>query len=246
MSTSATKPKSRTHSRPKAAAGMGQKPRANFVHETVSRLEKQIIRKRFAPGEKMPTEHQLSESLGVSRTVIREAMRVLIARGLIETSRGRPARVKPADPVYVVQSLSTFLQRGDHSLLNLVEVRLPLESEIAALASHRATPEQIAEMVAANERLASAESIEKAVTADIEFHDCLAKATGNPVFGILLSTLSDLMRRSRRKTLARTGKEVALEGHRAVLQAVRLLDPAAAREAMLSHLIHAEQDLRDE
>jgi len=219
--------------------------RVNLVNDAVERLEQEILQKRLAPGDDLPTEHQLSQTLGVSRTVVREAMRVLIARGLIETSQGRPARVKAADPVHVVHTLGTFLQRGDHSLLSLIEVRQPLESEIAALAAERATPEDIADLVAANERLAAAATIEKAVTADIEFHDCLAKATGNPVFGILLGALSDLMRQSRRTTLARTGKEVACAGHRAVLDGVRRLDSEAARQAMLQHLIDAEQDLRD-
>jgi GntR family transcriptional repressor for pyruvate dehydrogenase complex len=220
--------------------------RVNLVEETVRRIETQVLSGAMAPGDALPPEGQLSRILGVSRTVVREAMRTLGARGLIEVSQGRLARVKPADPCDVVKALGTFFQRGKISLLKLVEVRRPLESEIAALAAQRATPEQIDRMAQANDRLASAASLKGKVSADVCFHDLLAEATGNPVFSLLLRTLSDLMSRSRRETLVRTGKERALRGHVAILDAVRRADPEAARRAMLEHLAYAEVDLRTE
>jgi len=218
--------------------------RTNLVDEAVEQLEAEILKKRYGPGDFLPPESRLGQTLGVSRTVVREAMRILVARGLVEVSQGRPARVRPIDASHAVRALGTFLQRGEHSLLNLTEVRRPLESEIAALAAKHATAEHIAAMVAANEQLHAATTMDGSVEADIRFHDVLAQATGNPVFGLLLRTLSDLMRQSRQETLARTGKQTALDGHRKVLDAVRRVDAVAAREAMLEHLAGAERDLR--
>jgi len=211
----------------------------------VERLRAQIIAGAFGAEGPIPTEGQLGQTLGVSRTVIREAMRSLAAQGLVAVSQGRRPRVKPADPQTVVDTFHTYLQREDHSLLDLVEVRRPLEAAIAALAAERALHGHLEHMEQALEELASARSMGRRIEADLRFHDLLAEATGNPIFPVLLRTLAGLMRRSREKTLARTGVERSLSGHRAILAAVKLHDSEAARQAMIEHLTQAEQDLRE-
>jgi GntR family transcriptional regulator, transcriptional repressor for pyruvate dehydrogenase complex len=219
--------------------------RLNLVREVVEQLRNQILAGRFPPDAPMPPEGQLCEGFGVSRTVIREAMRTLQAQGLVEVSQGRLPRVRPVDSRNVVETLGTFLQRGNHSLLNLIEVRRPLESEIAGLAAQRATPEQIEALRQAVRQMAAARALDSRVEADLRFHDLLATATGNPVFPLLLSVLADLMRQSRRQTISATGLERALAGHRAVLAAVEDRDPVQARKTMLDHLDLAEHDLQE-
>ncbi len=91
--------------------------------------------------------------------------------------------------------------------------------------------------------LAGAPELEDRIEADLRFHRVLAEATGNPVFVLLLETLAGLLRESRRKTLAYSGVESALQWHRAVFQAVRARDPNKAREAMQQHLRSAARDL---
>ncbi|MBN2580446.1 MAG: FadR family transcriptional regulator [Pirellulales bacterium] len=218
--------------------------KVNLVAEVVEHLESQILSGRYSDGQDLPVEARLSHHFGVSRTVIREAIRILSGRGLVEASQGRPTRVRPADPEHVQKTIGVFLRRGNHSLVQLVEVRRPLESEIAALAAQRATAEQLRELEAANEELARSKKIEQLVEADLCFHNLLAEATGNPVFGLLLKALVELLRRSRRKTLARTGKQRALTGHGEIYQAVRRGHPEQARAAMLRHLQRAEEDLQ--
>ncbi len=181
--------------------------------------------------------------MGVSRTVIREAMRILGERGLVEVSQGRSPRVKPADPAHVVSSLATFLMRGDHSLLHLIEVRRPLETEIAAIAARRITPHQLEALEQAHLQLAEAKALDDRIDADLRFHELLAESTGNPVFGLLLAPLAHLMRLSRKQTLGRTGVERAIAGHEKILAAVRRGDSDSARKAMLDHLAMAEKDL---
>lgn len=220
--------------------------KVDLVREVVNRLRNQIIAGQFEPSGLMPAEGRLCEMFSVSRTVVREAMRMLCAQGLVEVSQGRVPRVRRADPQHVVESFGTFLQRGDYSLLDLLEVRRPLEAEIAALAARRATPPRIKEMEETIKQQAKASTLEEQIDTDIRFHDLLVEAAGNPIFGLLLTTLAGLMRRSRQETISRVGSKRALAGHRAVLAAIRRADVRAARKAMLSHLAMAEEDLRGE
>ena len=219
--------------------------RLDLVQEVFSQMREQIVSGDFESGGTMPPEGKLCETMGVSRTVIREAMRMLAAQGLVEVSQGRRPRVRPADPQTVVETFGTYLQRGDHTLLDLIEVRRPLEADIAALAAKRARPPQIKAMQEAIDTMASTSSLEEQVEADVLFHSLLADAAGNPLFPMLLKTLAGVMRISRQETLAQTGVKRAMPGHRAVLAAVRNGDPQAARSAMLEHLGMAEEDLRE-
>ncbi len=232
------------HSGKTGTSGLTPLRRVNLVEEVVAQLCDEILSGRFAVGEALPPEGQLGEAFGVSRTVIREAMKILSAQGLVEISQGRAPRVRPLDLQHVVETLSTFIHRAGPSLLQLLEVRRPLETEIAALAAQHATPAHIEalEKVIAEQR--RAKTLEQRVNADVQFHNALAEATGNPVFQLLLGTLADLMRRSRRTTISRTGNERALIGHLAVLEAIRQGDSQAAHEAMHYHLGLAGEDLQ--
>jgi len=238
-------PKAPARARPRRGRSpLKRVQRVDLVQEVVDRLREQVLSGEFAPDSPLPPEGELSQNLGVSRTVIREAMRTLRALGLVEVSQGRVPRVKRADPRDLVLALRTFLQRGDHSLLHLIEVRIPLETEIAALAAQRATPEQIEALEKALRRMTAARRLDQQIEADIQFHNLLAVASGNPVFELLLATLAGLMRQSRRRTLSRTGLARADAGHLAVLDAVRQGDPRRARQAMREHLAMAQEDLR--
>ena len=227
-----------------ASARLRPLKRLDLVQEVVNQMREQIISGELESGRTMLPEGRLCETLGVSRTVVREAMR-MGAQGLVEVSQGRRPRVRPADPQTVVETFGTYLQRGDHSLLDLIEVRCPLEAEIAALAAKRSRPPQIKAMQEAIDIMASASSLEEQGEADVLFHSLLTDASGNPLFPTLLKTLAGAMRRSRHKTLAQTGVDRALHGHRAVLAAIRNGDPEAARTAMLEHLGMAEEELRE-
>ncbi|NLE39032.1 MAG: FadR family transcriptional regulator [Pirellulaceae bacterium] len=219
--------------------------RVGLVREVVDRLREQILAGEYPSGGTLPPEGKLGEDLGVSRTVVREAMRILGAQGLVEVSQGKRPRVRPADPQTVVETFGTYLQRGDHTLLDLIEVRLPLEAEMVSLAADRATDAQLLEMEKSIDDMAAAKNLKSRVEADARFHDLLAESTGNPLFSLLLTTVSGAMRRSRKETISRTGADRALRGHRAILAALRAKDAEAARRAMVEHLRMAEEDLRD-
>ena len=216
----------------------------DMVATLLSRLTERIVHGEFDANGQLPSEGELAKSFGMSRTVVREAMRSLRAQGLVEVSQGRAPRVKPADSKATVASLRLLLRRNKATFLHLVEVRHPLEGEIAALAAERANDEHLRQLERAVHDLAAASPLEAGIEADVRFHRILAEATGNPVFVLLLETLADLLRESRQKTLVYSGLEQALAGHRAILEAVRKCDPVKAREAMQQHLRLAARDLQ--
>jgi GntR family transcriptional regulator, transcriptional repressor for pyruvate dehydrogenase complex len=222
-----------------------RRQRVDLVQGVVALLEKHIISGEMVSGQSLPPEGLLSRDLGVSRTVIREAMRILGAKGLVEVSQGKLPRVKPVDSTQVVDSLATFLQRADHSLLHLLEVRRHLETSIVALAAERATPEQVDALKELNQQFEKTDNLEQLIDADMRFHALLAEATNNPVFGLLLEPLAHLMRLSRKETLTRSGPKAAAKGHAKLIAAIGRGDPEASRRAMLEHLDLAEQDLEE-
>ena len=196
-------------------------------------------------GSELPSEAELGGRLGVSRTVLREALKHLQAQGLVEIAQGKRARVGAADPRASIESLDILLRRSAGSLLQLVEVRRPLEAEIVDLAARRGSPEALEEAARAVEAMASTSSLDAQIDADLKFHRALAQATGNPVFVLLLDTLAGLMRVSRQKTLGKHGARIAVEHHREILDAVSRRDPVRARAAMLAHLGLNERHLRE-
>jgi DNA-binding FadR family transcriptional regulator len=216
----------------------------DMVTTVLERLTNHIVDGDFDADGVLPSEGDLAKSFGVSRTVIRESMRSLRAQGLVEVSRGRAPRVKPPDSKPTVASLRLLLRRNKATLLHLVEVRQPVEGEIAALAAERANAEHVRQLERAVHDLAAASQLEARIEADVRFHRILAEATGNPVFVLLLETLADFLRESRQRTLAYSGMERALAGHRAILDAVRSRDPVKAREAIHEHLDLAARDLQ--
>jgi GntR family transcriptional repressor for pyruvate dehydrogenase complex len=175
---------------------------------------------------------------------MREAMRILASKGLIEVSQGRTARVREADPGTVVESIGTFVRRSPQSPLGLLEVRRPLETEVAALAAVRATPEQVVALRESNERLAAARGLAEQVAADLEFHQRLAEATGNPVFVLLQQALAQLMKEYLMGTMKRIGSQRAIRSHAPIVNAIQSGDAKEARRCMAEHLQMAEEDVR--
>jgi len=193
----------------------------------------------------LPSQGELTRMLGVSRTVLREAMNLLQARGLVSIEQGKRMQVKPVGPEAAIVSLDAMLQRTEGSLLHLVEVRRPLESEIAALAAERADEALLLRAEESVRELAAAQTLEAQIAADTRFHRLLAEATGNPVFVALLDTVAGLLRVSRDHTIGTFGVHAALEGHRDILAALRRRDPKGARDAMLRHLQWNELQIRE-
>jgi GntR family transcriptional repressor for pyruvate dehydrogenase complex len=225
-----------------AMAGKGE-PVGDLVAQVVDHLRKEIVSGSSAAGMSLPSEGSIAESLAVSRTVIREAMRSLRSQGLIVMSQGARPRVAEVDAGPTIQSLGLLLERSRATLLQVTEVRQPLETRIAALAAERATELQIKALEASIGDLERATSLGGRIEADIRFHDLLAEATGNPVFTVMLKAIGGLLDESRRRTIKAAGPGPAIIGHRRILAAVARRDPQAAEAAMRRHLDWAAHDI---
>lgn len=244
MSARHPRPSGRPPGRARLAVAEEAEADGDLVSQVVDHLRKDIVSGSYPPGMSLPSEGSIAESLGVSRTVIREAMRSLRSQGLVVMSQGARPRVAEVDAGPAVESLGLVLTRSRSTLLQLTEVRQPLESRIAAIAAERASEEQITALEAAIDDLERATSLGGRVEADIRFHDLLAAATGNPVFTVLLKAIGGLLDESRRRTIKASGPDPAIIGHREILTAVARHDPQAAEAAMRRHLDWAAYDIR--
>jgi len=225
------------------SGGFNRLQQVDLVQEIVQQLRARILSGQFGQDGELPTESQLGTTFGVSRTVAREAMRTLRAQGLVEVSRGRRPRVCPVDPQVAIESLQALLVRSVASVHHLFEIRRPLEMEIAGLAAVRATDKDMDALQASIDEQMESRSVKKQMECDRLFHELLANSTGNSMFKMLLSTVAPLLNASRRTTLSRVGPGRAIEGHVAILKALRDRDAEEARKAMALHLAMAEEDL---
>lgn len=222
---------------------------ATLSTRVVSHLEALIVGSELLPGDRLPPERELARQFGVSRTVVREAVTHLSAKSLLEAAPGGGALVKLPDSRDVSQSMTLLLRAGEREVpgAQVQEVRRMLETEIAGHAATRRTDADIAslsELLGEMARLIELNdeaSREKLVANDVGFHAALAQATQNPLFVVLLNSVSDIMMEVRRLGLrVEDSRAGALEHHRAIFAAVEARDESGAREAMGAHLSESE------
>lgn len=218
---------------------------ARLYEQIVDQIEDRIVKGDLEPGDRLAPERELAEQFGVSRTAIREAVKALAQKGLVEVLPGRGTFITNSTTQAVRHSLDLMMKIGSvEGQRSLVEVREILEPEIAALAAKRATDEQIAAMeesVTAMEGTLS--EIDEFIEADMDFHLALAEGAQNALILTLVDTLVELLRSLRERIASvEGGIERAQEHHRRVLAAVMQRDPEAARAAMRAHLLQVRDD----
>lgn len=208
-------------------------------------MREMVVSGGLAPGQRLPPERELCARLGVSRTVVREALNLLEARGLISIEHGRGAVVSGGSPGAVRDSLGLLLRVRPKTLRELLEVRGILETEIAGLAAGRAGAADVAAMRAELGRMrGSIGAPEGYVDADVAFHALLARAARNSVLLAMLDPAVDLLRASRRFSAARPGNaRRALGEHEGILQKVEEGDAEGARGEMRRHLANTAKDI---
>jgi GntR family transcriptional repressor for pyruvate dehydrogenase complex len=207
------------------------------VSQVADRLERAILSGELPPGEQLPSERDLSARLGVSRSVVREALRRLASLGLVKSVHGSGTRVQAPEAEQVTAGYRRLLAAPGYRLEDLGAVRLPLETAIAAAAAAHRGEEHLARLEKTQAVLGNPwRSLAAQVKADLEFHTVLAEATGNPLFQVVLAPVRELLVQSRWRTLGRYGAELAHGHHADILAAVRAGDPAAAERAMRRHL----------
>jgi GntR family transcriptional repressor for pyruvate dehydrogenase complex len=238
-----------------AAAAARAEPPLRLVAQRLSdrlaeRLALQVESGVLQPGDRLPTELQLADVHGVSRTVVREAVHQLKSRGLLVSRQG--------SGVYVARQSATRALDFDPGVLGSIEgvvqvreVRRALEGEIAALAAERATRAQVAAIRSALRALDRAVAAAgDGVAEDLAFHRAMAEATGNPQFTRLLAFLEQYLHDAMRVTRANEARrpdymDAVRAEHRAVADAIAAGDPAAARRKALEHMLQGDRRLRE-
>jgi len=220
--------------------------RTDHVTKVASRLEEAILSGELAPGDYLPSEREISAQMDVSRSVVREALGRLASLGLVRSVHGSGTRVEQPSSRPVTVGYQRLLRRSDLRIQDLAAVRLPLETTIAALAAKRRTEADLDDLRATQKVLGNPRrSLEAHVRADLDFHAVLARATGNPLFQVVLAPIQELLIESRRQTLGRYGAEIAFRHHARILAAVEAGDAAAAEQAMREHIQANFQHLAD-
>jgi GntR family transcriptional repressor for pyruvate dehydrogenase complex len=213
--------------------------------QIVEQLQELIFEKHLRSGNRLPGERELCEQFGVSRTVIREATKVLAQRGMLVIEPGRGTYVTLPAEQDVARSITLFARARDVSFVNLVEVRRALEPEIAELAAVRATAthrQQLQACIEVMDRNLTAP--EAYVAADQEFHSVLAEATGNDILIAITGVIVNLAQNARRLMFAiPEAPKRGQDFHRKILECILASDGACARSTMFEHLCQVEQDI---
>jgi GntR family transcriptional repressor for pyruvate dehydrogenase complex len=203
-------------------------PPRRVGEQVSSQLRELVLSGAYGPGERLPSERDLTEALGVSRTAIREGLRGLAALGLVV--------IKQGSGIFAAEGLPGFGRPGDmpvraQSSQELIEVRLIVEPDIAAKAAMRATSSDLRRLQADVERFRADIGVVRRPPTDLRFHLDLCRAAHNRALLTILQWIIDFYAKSGQ---APSTKDVT--DHAKIYEAVRRRDPEAARTAMRLHL----------
>ena len=218
---------------------------SRLYQQIVDQIETLILEGKLRPGDQLPSERELAEQFNVSRTAVREAVKALSEKGLVQIEIGRGTFITQGVSKALRRSLGWIVQSGEgNPLADLVQVRSILEPEIAALAAEMANDQDIEHLEHAVSIMDTAlDDADVYVEADLEFHLALATATQNRLIPTLIDPIVDLLREQRKGIfLVEGGAQRGQYHHKCILEAVKKRESAAAREAMQAHLAQVRQD----
>jgi DNA-binding FadR family transcriptional regulator len=227
---------------------------------SVAEAMAQMVLGGMPPGTSLPSEGDLAARFSVSRLTVREAVKMLAGRGLLDVGRGRRAIVKEPTGVAFSDFLSTVIQNDPKGLFDLIELRMSLEVQSATLAARRITRAGITALDSAMQGMREAAEAGKAGTDpeasersfhahDVGFHEAIALSANNRLTSYLFEAMAGPLQRSL--YLSRRGHDLrghtvddTLAAHDAVLTAIRAGNAKAAGAAMRTHLEDTERDIR--
>ncbi len=217
-------------------------------HSVVEAIENSIREKKLMPGMRLSSELDLCSQFGVSRTVLREALRMLSGRGLIRIEKGRGIFVSELSAETVSTPLEMYLQQhgGDLKFIDIIKARQLIEPPIAAEAALHYTPDDAKQLqedfdamqawTGRNEGLANL---------DLAFHQHIAIASGNSIMPLLIAPIHALMPQIKSSVhkAVEDAKSSAIEWHGRILESILMRDAEAARTNMEHHLRESENHL---
>ncbi|GAB6177097.1 FadR/GntR family transcriptional regulator [Desulfobaculum senezii] len=219
-------------------AGGGSVQRSAVYEQIVRRINEMLASGELAPGDRLPPERRLAEAFGVSRNSVREAIRVLTQRGVVETRPGSGTYVAQGRDDDLVAGIADSMLEGRTRLREVMEVRLILEPRVARMAAVRATSEDVAALRGTLEM--QRRDVERGGTGakqDEAFHASLASMCGNALLHCLLGRMHGMFAESRDEVLVPSERRMAsLAVHEAIVAAIEHGDGAAAERRMARHV----------
>lgn len=208
-------------------------------------LEEAILEKRLEPAARLPAEGELCRSFGVSRTVVREALQRLTARGLVHSVPGSGSYVASSNLADLERCLSLLsqLHADQKAFLELLDLRLLIETELAGRLAQSPSPEslqQLREALAAMK--ANVDDGEAFASADTAFHRAIVHGAGHDLFAAIWNPLAPLAHRYGLETYdAKYASHAVIREHRAILRHIAAGDAPGARQAMQVHLMSSRR-----
>lgn len=203
-----------------------------------------ILSGHVGAGEKLPSERQLSESFGVGRSTIREALKSLGLLGLVEFRHGGGTYFRGAESDLLPRVIEWGLLLGERHTTDLIEARQHLERITTGLAAERRNETELGAIEVALAAMGTASTTDEFVAADVAFHLAIADASGNVALANMLKSISALLHVWIHRVMdAESSFDVSFHEHEPVLEAIRQRDSAAASAAMEQHMTRASARL---
>lgn len=214
--------------------------RSSATGDATRVIKEMILNGRLRAGDKLPSEHDLAESLGVSRATVRESIGALVAMNILRTVHGRGTYVSSLSTEDLLQPLEFALSIAWGALQDLFDARLALEPAIAAFAAQRATDDEIAELRRCAEQTGEAlGSTDQFLDLDVKLHRLIAEASHNGILLRLMTSLNSMGLESRAMTVNLPGLAAkTAHDHGEIVEAIASHSPERAREEMAKHVTH--------
>jgi GntR family transcriptional repressor for pyruvate dehydrogenase complex len=218
-----------------------------LTDEAITKLRSMIQSGELPPGSRLPPENQLAAQMGISRSGVREAVKVLESARVLDVRRGNGTYVTSLAPRLLLEGVgfAVELLQGE-TLLEVMEVRRLLEPSATGLAARRITDEQLDDLAEGLRRMRDAADPEKLMEADLSFHRAIVASTGNETLTSLLDGLSGRTVRARvwRGLVESNVARATIDEHQAIYDALRARDPFLAQSAALLHVNNSEAWMR--
>jgi len=221
--------------------------RSSTVERIVENLITLIKAGHLKEGDKLPSERQLCGKIGVSRPILREALKALQVMNIIDIRQGAGAYIKSLEPGEVVEHLDIVFHLDASLYRDLYEARRLLESSIAAMAAQRISEGELEELEGnIREAAADMDNEEAFFERDMELHETILKASKNRIFPVFMRSVNSLALVYRKKTNALANiRHNTLRDHERIFGALKARDPDAAQAAMAEHISNVERSFFD-
>lgn len=215
--------------------------RFSLIDSIVKEIKDKIISGELKDGDKLGSQDDLANTMGVSRASLREALNRLSLMGLIETRQGSGTFVKGVKPVDFMKSLSSLLIMDQASAAELLDARLHIEPAVAALAANNSTEEDIKKIKVILDSLEndfSKGDLDSYITRDVQYHMIIAESSKNRVLAKVVEIIRDILRQFIHKFFLAmpSSVSISMEYHKKIYEAIQQHNPIAARKHMEEHI----------